>query len=139
MSHEACMFSAGLAITDEIMQNKAEWSKLFEAPNFFQKYKYVLSCLSCLPHMVRFNYFNKDLFFKAPHKHTTKVHLMLFICDLLIIEFEINKSTIMQSTLTFILSQMIFLHFLMMGMIKYCWYKTRFQVISTDNYIPCPR
>uniref|UniRef100_A0A8C4ZCI5 polynucleotide adenylyltransferase n=1 Tax=Gadus morhua TaxID=8049 RepID=A0A8C4ZCI5_GADMO len=33
-------FKQGLAITDEILQNKAEWSKLFEAPNFFQKYKY---------------------------------------------------------------------------------------------------
>ncbi|MBN3323564.1 PAPOA polymerase, partial [Atractosteus spatula] len=31
-------FKQGLAITDEILQNKAEWSKLFEAPNFFQKY-----------------------------------------------------------------------------------------------------
>lgn len=31
----------GLAITDEILLSKAEWSKLFEAPNFFQKYKYV--------------------------------------------------------------------------------------------------
>uniref|UniRef100_A0A8C4XHE2 polynucleotide adenylyltransferase n=1 Tax=Erpetoichthys calabaricus TaxID=27687 RepID=A0A8C4XHE2_ERPCA len=34
-------FKQGLAITDEILQNKTEWSKLFEAPNFFQKYKYV--------------------------------------------------------------------------------------------------
>ncbi|KPP71492.1 poly(A) polymerase alpha-like, partial [Scleropages formosus] len=32
-------FKQGLAITDEIMLNKADWSKLFEAPNFFQKYK----------------------------------------------------------------------------------------------------
>uniref|UniRef100_A0AAR2KQF6 polynucleotide adenylyltransferase n=1 Tax=Pygocentrus nattereri TaxID=42514 RepID=A0AAR2KQF6_PYGNA len=32
-------FKQGLAITDEILQNKADWSKLFEAPNFFQKYK----------------------------------------------------------------------------------------------------
>uniref|UniRef100_A0AAR2LTZ3 polynucleotide adenylyltransferase n=1 Tax=Pygocentrus nattereri TaxID=42514 RepID=A0AAR2LTZ3_PYGNA len=36
-------FKQGLAITDEILQNKADWSKLFEAPNFFQKYKYVLN------------------------------------------------------------------------------------------------
>ena len=34
-------FKQGLAITDEILLSKAEWSKLFEAPNFFQKYKYV--------------------------------------------------------------------------------------------------
>uniref|UniRef100_A0A7M4FXJ7 Poly(A) polymerase n=1 Tax=Crocodylus porosus TaxID=8502 RepID=A0A7M4FXJ7_CROPO len=33
-------FKQGLAITDEILLSKAEWSKLFEAPNFFQKYKY---------------------------------------------------------------------------------------------------
>ncbi|XP_074852658.1 poly(A) polymerase alpha isoform X3 [Carettochelys insculpta] len=35
-------FKQGLAITDEILLSKAEWSKLFEAPNFFQKYKYHL-------------------------------------------------------------------------------------------------
>ncbi|KAL4630331.1 poly(A) polymerase alpha-like [Arapaima gigas] len=46
-------FKQGLAVTDEIMLNKADWSKLFEAPNFFQKYKYVLNCLSCWTHMVR--------------------------------------------------------------------------------------
>lgn len=34
----------GLSVTDEILQGKAEWSKLFEPPNFFQKYKWVL-CL----------------------------------------------------------------------------------------------
>lgn len=34
-------YNLGLAITDEILLSKAEWSKLFEAPNFFQKYKYV--------------------------------------------------------------------------------------------------
>uniref|UniRef100_A0A8C4TG16 Poly(A) polymerase n=1 Tax=Erpetoichthys calabaricus TaxID=27687 RepID=A0A8C4TG16_ERPCA len=38
-------FKQGLAITDEILQNKTEWSKLFEAPNFFQKYKYVFCLL----------------------------------------------------------------------------------------------
>ncbi|XP_037540538.1 poly(A) polymerase type 3-like [Nematolebias whitei] len=32
-------FKHGLSITDEILQGKAEWSKLFEPPNFFQKYK----------------------------------------------------------------------------------------------------
>ncbi|KAF7664609.1 hypothetical protein LDENG_00171690 [Lucifuga dentata] len=53
-------FKQGLAITDDILQNKAEWSKLFEAPNFFQKYKYVLKCLSCRTHMVRIQLFNKD-------------------------------------------------------------------------------
>uniref|UniRef100_A0A2R9AD16 Poly(A) polymerase n=1 Tax=Pan paniscus TaxID=9597 RepID=A0A2R9AD16_PANPA len=35
-------FKQGLAITDEILLSKAEWSKLFEAPNFFQKYKYLV-------------------------------------------------------------------------------------------------
>ncbi|KAM7141859.1 LOW QUALITY PROTEIN: poly(A) polymerase type 3-like [Molossus nigricans] len=33
-------FKQGLAIIDEILLSKGEWSKLFEAPNFFQKYKY---------------------------------------------------------------------------------------------------
>uniref|UniRef100_S4RPJ3 polynucleotide adenylyltransferase n=1 Tax=Petromyzon marinus TaxID=7757 RepID=S4RPJ3_PETMA len=32
-------FKQGLAITDEILMGKAEWSKLFESPNFFLKYK----------------------------------------------------------------------------------------------------
>lgn len=32
----------GHAITEEIQQKKAHWSKLFETPNFFEKYQYVL-------------------------------------------------------------------------------------------------
>ncbi|XP_037533511.1 poly(A) polymerase gamma [Nematolebias whitei] len=35
-------FKHGLSITDEILQGKAEWSKLFEPPNFFQKYKHYI-------------------------------------------------------------------------------------------------
>uniref|UniRef100_A0A8C1FGN4 Poly(A) polymerase n=2 Tax=Cyprinus carpio TaxID=7962 RepID=A0A8C1FGN4_CYPCA len=31
-------FKNGLTVTDEILQGKADWSKLFEPPNFFQKY-----------------------------------------------------------------------------------------------------
>ncbi|CAB1342641.1 unnamed protein product [Coregonus sp. 'balchen'] len=42
-------FKHGLAITDEILQNKAEWSKLFEAPNFFQKYKHYIVLLASAP------------------------------------------------------------------------------------------
>ncbi|XP_063079348.1 poly(A) polymerase alpha isoform X2 [Engraulis encrasicolus] len=42
-------FKQGLAITDEIMLNKAEWSKLFEAPNFFQKYKHYIVLLASAP------------------------------------------------------------------------------------------
>ena len=70
----------GLAITDEILQNKAEWSKLFEAPNFFQKYKYVLSCLSCRTHMVRFRYFNEDAHSPHTHKRTplSSVYLLIY-------------------------------------------------------------
>lgn len=30
---------SGLSVTDEILQGKAEWPKLFEPPNFFSKYK----------------------------------------------------------------------------------------------------
>ncbi|KAJ8248033.1 hypothetical protein GJAV_G00237450 [Gymnothorax javanicus] len=35
-------FKNGLSVTDEILQGKAEWSKLFEPPNFFQKYKHYI-------------------------------------------------------------------------------------------------
>uniref|UniRef100_A0A8D3DPN5 Poly(A) polymerase n=1 Tax=Scophthalmus maximus TaxID=52904 RepID=A0A8D3DPN5_SCOMX len=35
-------FKYGLSITDEILLGKAEWSKLFEPPNFFQKYKHYI-------------------------------------------------------------------------------------------------
>nr|XP_015218741.1 PREDICTED: poly(A) polymerase gamma isoform X2 [Lepisosteus oculatus] len=35
-------FKNGLSITDEILQGKAEWSKLFEPPAFFQKYKHYI-------------------------------------------------------------------------------------------------
>lgn len=31
----------GLAVTNEILQGKSDWSKLFEPLDFFQKYKYV--------------------------------------------------------------------------------------------------
>ncbi|XP_017311793.1 poly(A) polymerase alpha [Ictalurus punctatus] len=42
-------FKQGLAIVDEILQNKADWSKLFEAPNFFQKYKHYIVLLASAP------------------------------------------------------------------------------------------
>uniref|UniRef100_A0A8C2TYE6 Poly(A) polymerase n=1 Tax=Coturnix japonica TaxID=93934 RepID=A0A8C2TYE6_COTJA len=32
----------GLAITNEILQGKSDWPKLFEQPNFFQKYKHYI-------------------------------------------------------------------------------------------------
>lgn len=35
-------FKYGLSVTDEILQGKAEWSRLFEPPNFFQKYKHYI-------------------------------------------------------------------------------------------------
>ncbi|XP_063774289.1 poly(A) polymerase gamma isoform X2 [Pseudophryne corroboree] len=35
-------FRQGLAVTDEILQGKADWSKLFEPLNFFQKYKHYI-------------------------------------------------------------------------------------------------
>ncbi|XP_069464136.1 poly(A) polymerase gamma isoform X2 [Ambystoma mexicanum] len=35
-------FKQGLAITDEILLGKADWSKLFETPNFFQMYKHYI-------------------------------------------------------------------------------------------------
>ncbi|KAM3863141.1 poly(A) polymerase gamma [Diretmus argenteus] len=35
-------FKFGLSVTDEILLGKAEWSKLFEPPNFFQKYKHYI-------------------------------------------------------------------------------------------------
>uniref|UniRef100_A0A674CDI3 polynucleotide adenylyltransferase n=1 Tax=Salmo trutta TaxID=8032 RepID=A0A674CDI3_SALTR len=42
-------FKQGLSITDEILQSKAEWAKLFEAPNFFQKYKHYIVLLASAP------------------------------------------------------------------------------------------
>ncbi|XP_028809182.1 LOW QUALITY PROTEIN: poly(A) polymerase alpha [Denticeps clupeoides] len=42
-------FKHGLDVTDEILLNKAEWSKLFEAPNFFQKYKHYIVLLASAP------------------------------------------------------------------------------------------
>ncbi|XP_024097062.2 poly(A) polymerase beta [Pongo abelii] len=39
-------FKQGLAITHEILLSKAEWSKLFEAPSFFQKYKHYIILLA---------------------------------------------------------------------------------------------
>ncbi|XP_029449582.1 poly(A) polymerase gamma isoform X2 [Rhinatrema bivittatum] len=35
-------FRQGLAITDEILQGKSDWSKLLELPNFFQKYRHYI-------------------------------------------------------------------------------------------------
>ncbi|XP_061317616.1 poly(A) polymerase gamma isoform X1 [Pezoporus flaviventris] len=35
-------FKRGLAITNEILQGKSDWSKLFEPLNFFQKYKHYI-------------------------------------------------------------------------------------------------
>ncbi|XP_077123422.1 poly(A) polymerase alpha isoform X2 [Ranitomeya variabilis] len=42
-------FKQGLSITDEILLGKADWSKLFEAPNFFQKYKHYIILLASAP------------------------------------------------------------------------------------------
>uniref|UniRef100_A0A8C4NDI4 Poly(A) polymerase n=1 Tax=Eptatretus burgeri TaxID=7764 RepID=A0A8C4NDI4_EPTBU len=45
MSTRAVMveeFKEGLAVTDEILQGKAYWAKLFETPSFFQKYKHYI-------------------------------------------------------------------------------------------------
>ncbi|XP_076996614.1 poly(A) polymerase beta [Tamandua tetradactyla] len=42
-------FKQGLALTHEILLSKAEWSRLFEAPNFFQKYKHYIVLLASAP------------------------------------------------------------------------------------------
>ncbi|XP_037669881.1 poly(A) polymerase beta [Choloepus didactylus] len=42
-------FKQGLALTHEILLSRAEWSKLFEAPNFFQKYKHYIVLLASSP------------------------------------------------------------------------------------------
>ncbi|XP_021110338.1 poly(A) polymerase beta [Heterocephalus glaber] len=42
-------FKQGLAITHEILLNKAEWSKLFDAPSFFKKYKHYIILLASAP------------------------------------------------------------------------------------------
>lgn len=36
----------GLAVTNDILQGKTDWSKLFEPLNFFEKYKYVWNLLA---------------------------------------------------------------------------------------------
>lgn len=36
----------GLAITDEIMLGKCGWERLFEAPNFFSRYKHFIVLLA---------------------------------------------------------------------------------------------
>ncbi|XP_045072512.1 poly(A) polymerase gamma isoform X1 [Coregonus clupeaformis] len=35
-------FKYGLSVTDDILQGKTDWSKLFEPPNFFLKYKHYI-------------------------------------------------------------------------------------------------
>uniref|UniRef100_A0A8C5N1M1 polynucleotide adenylyltransferase n=1 Tax=Leptobrachium leishanense TaxID=445787 RepID=A0A8C5N1M1_9ANUR len=42
-------FKEGLAITDEILLGRSDWNKLFEAPNFFQKYKHYILLLASAP------------------------------------------------------------------------------------------
>ncbi|XP_033222307.1 poly(A) polymerase type 3 isoform X2 [Belonocnema kinseyi] len=39
-------FESGLAITEEIIMGKAPWDKLFEPPNFFNKYKHYVILLA---------------------------------------------------------------------------------------------
>ncbi|XP_076025208.1 poly(A) polymerase alpha-like [Genypterus blacodes] len=39
----------GFQVTEEIQQGRADWSKLFEAPNFFQKYKHYIVLLASAP------------------------------------------------------------------------------------------
>lgn len=52
-----CLPPTGLSVTDDILQGKTDWSKLFQPPNFFLKYKYVF---------IYFNvYFPVYLFFNA--------------------------------------------------------------------------
>ncbi|CAG9790114.1 unnamed protein product, partial [Diatraea saccharalis] len=43
-------FRQGLAITDEIMLGKCSWEKLFEAPNFFSRYKHFIVLLAAAAH-----------------------------------------------------------------------------------------
>lgn len=94
--------SPGLAIMDEILQNKADWSKLFEAPNFFQKYKYVFSCLSCCTYLTRLHCLNKDLFFKIAHTppslHTCITLECIICCVVIQSERERNKGVYANST-----------------------------------------
>uniref|UniRef100_A0A671P3E4 polynucleotide adenylyltransferase n=1 Tax=Sinocyclocheilus anshuiensis TaxID=1608454 RepID=A0A671P3E4_9TELE len=48
-------FKNGLTVTDEILQGKADWSKLFEPPNFFQKYNKEINCMkTCKSHIIQF-------------------------------------------------------------------------------------
>lgn len=40
------ILSAGLAITDDIMLGKCGWERLFEAPDFFSRYKHFVVLLA---------------------------------------------------------------------------------------------
>ncbi|XP_030052049.1 poly(A) polymerase gamma isoform X1 [Microcaecilia unicolor] len=40
-------FRQGLAVTDEILQGKSDWSKLLELPIFFQKYRHYIVLTAC--------------------------------------------------------------------------------------------
>ncbi|XP_071376269.1 poly(A) polymerase beta-like [Centroberyx affinis] len=42
-------FKQGLSITTNILENNAEWSRLFEAPDFFEKYKNYIVLLASAP------------------------------------------------------------------------------------------
>ncbi|XP_051471489.1 poly(A) polymerase gamma isoform X1 [Apus apus] len=42
-------FKHGLAVTNEILQGKSDWSKLFEPLNFFQKYKHYIVLTASAP------------------------------------------------------------------------------------------
>uniref|UniRef100_A0AAQ4QAU0 polynucleotide adenylyltransferase n=1 Tax=Gasterosteus aculeatus aculeatus TaxID=481459 RepID=A0AAQ4QAU0_GASAC len=46
-------FKYGLSVTDEILQGKAEWSKLFEPPNFFQKYNVTTESIGLVESKIR--------------------------------------------------------------------------------------
>lgn len=90
----------GLAIMDAILQNKADWAKLFDSPNFFQKYKYVFSCLSCCIYVMRLN---KDLFFKIAHTppplHSFIILTCILCCVVIQLEYILNKRVIYTNTL----------------------------------------
>lgn len=93
-------FKMGLAIMDEILQNKADWAKLFEAPNFFQKYKYVFSCLSCCTFVMSLHDWNKELFYKiapTPLKSNISITLSCALCCVVNqIKYIRNKSIVLE-------------------------------------------
>lgn len=85
----------GLTVTDEILLGKAEWSKLFEPPNFFQKYKYVTKiCTSyALFKFLVISFLRKTLVWNALLKSICVLNFLFVLFDRHYIVLTASAST----------------------------------------------